>query len=185
MEIGRLYIIIIFILFIISLALVIYLIWHRKRVRKDESPTDGSVGFILGNAGICSPFSSATKRWRSPKGIPADGGIVRVYGDYAGNMAFKNDYATKRFKCPDCYKEVGQEDVSCPFCGVDFLNNKFLCPTCESSVSPAQIQCLECGEILEADPFVCPNCSRILSPRARHCPFCDESFWSPIKERLE
>ena len=38
----------------------------------DESPTDESVGFILGNAGICFPFSPATKRWRSPKGIPAD-----------------------------------------------------------------------------------------------------------------
>ena len=54
-----------------------------------ESPTDESVGFILGargpyrsatsfgselpqdKAGI--PFSPATKRWRSPKGIPADG----------------------------------------------------------------------------------------------------------------
>ena len=40
--------------------------------KENESPTDGSVGFILENAGTCFPFSSATKRWRSPKGIPAD-----------------------------------------------------------------------------------------------------------------
>ena len=44
-----------------------------NRLLVHESPTDESVGFILGNAGICFPFSSATKRWRSPKGIPADG----------------------------------------------------------------------------------------------------------------
>ena len=61
-------------------------------ITADESPTDESVGFILGargpyrsaasfgselpqdKAGICFPFSPATKRWRSPKGIPADGG---------------------------------------------------------------------------------------------------------------
>ena len=39
----------------------------------NESPTDESVDFILGNAGNYFPFSSATKRWLYPNGIPADG----------------------------------------------------------------------------------------------------------------
>ena len=51
--------------------------------KTDESPTDGSVGFILENAGTCFPFSSATKRWRSPKGIPAD---VCTHTSVAGKL---------------------------------------------------------------------------------------------------
>ena len=31
-----------------------------------------SVGFILGNAGICFLFSAPTKRWGLPKRIPAE-----------------------------------------------------------------------------------------------------------------
>ena len=113
-----------------------------------------------------------------------EGESLRYRGGSTRVVTFKNDHITKRFKCPDCDREVSQEEVRCPFCGVDFLDDAFRCQSCDNYVSPSQIQCFHCGDILEADPFLCPNCSEIVSPRAKHCPYCSENFWSPIKKKL-
>ncbi len=48
-------------------------------------------------------------------------------------------------KCPECGKEISDQAVSCPNCGISFGNKKY---------------CKFCGEKIDADCVVCPKCGK-------------------------